>query len=128
MNILSLDFGTKRIGMAWMQEGLDVVLPFGVIMDTREKTRAEQVVDVIREERIDLLVVGLPVGVEGPKENANTARVRAFVEELKKDISIPVVFVDEAFTSAEADEMGGDASRDEKAAMLILQDYISLKH
>lgn len=128
MNILAIDFGTKRIGLAWMQSGVDVVLPFGVIADTSNKTRAKQLVDLIKEEKIDLLVVGLPVGVDGPKENFNTARVRAFVEEIRREVTIPIEFVDEAFTSAEADDMGGSASRDEKAAMLILQDYVSLKY
>ena len=42
----------------------------------------------------------------------------------KKEIKTPIEFVDERFTSAEADRLGGEASRDEKAAMLILQSYL----
>jgi len=31
MNILSIDFGQKRIGLAWLQSGIDVILPFGIV-------------------------------------------------------------------------------------------------
>ena len=31
MNVLAIDYGDKRIGLAWVQTGLDVVLPYGLI-------------------------------------------------------------------------------------------------
>jgi RNase H-fold protein (predicted Holliday junction resolvase) len=54
--------------------------------------------------------------------------VKEFVSKLKNETDIPVDFVDERFTSAEADRMGGDASRDERAAVLILQSYLDIKN
>lgn len=123
MNILGVDYGKKNIGLAWVQEGLDVVLPYGVIKEKVE-SRKEQLIDLIKKEGIDKIVVGLPIGLDG-KENENTKNVQRFVEDLKTQIDIPVEFVDERFTSQQADRMeGGEASRDEKAAMVILQSYI----
>jgi len=119
MNILAIDHGKKRIGLAWVQEGLDVVLPYGVI-----EGGVEELVKLIKSENINKLVVGLPIGLDG-KENQNTKRVREFADELKKKVNLPIEFVDERFTSRQADNMGGDVSRDEKSAMLILQSYIS---
>ncbi|PIZ95144.1 MAG: Holliday junction resolvase RuvX [Candidatus Magasanikbacteria bacterium CG_4_10_14_0_2_um_filter_37_12] len=123
MNILAIDYGKKRIGLAWMQEGLDVVLPFGTIVEEKGKTSKEKLLSLIKEECIEKIVIGLPLGLDG-KENDNTKKVRDFVEELKKEINISVEFIDERFSSLGADAMGGSVSRDEKAAMLILQSYL----
>lgn len=123
MNVIALDYGTKRIGLAWMQSGLDVVLPFGIIANKDIETTMKEIVSLIKEEHINLLIIGLPVTLEDGTENSNTKRVRAFADILKKYISIPIEFVDERLSSFEADEMGGSASRDEKAAMVILSTY-----
>lgn len=122
MNILGIDFGQKRIGLAWMQEGLDVVLPFGVVQNSPEQVVPTELVELIKTERIQKIVIGVPLGMEG-EENTNTKRVRAFGEALKKQIDLPVEFIDERFTTHEANRMGGTASADEKAAMLILESY-----
>lgn len=122
MNILGIDFGTKNIGLAWVQEGLDVVLPYGVI----PADNISQLYTLIKEEGIAKLVIGLPVTLEDGSENANTARVRTFGELLAQDTGLPVVYIDERLSSFEADTMGGEASRDEKAAMVILQEYLGM--
>ena len=123
MNILGIDYGKKRIGLAWVQVGLDVVLPFGVI---EAKNAVEEISKIVDSEKINKIVCGLPLGLDG-KENANTVAVRDFVAQLKNTIACPVEFLDERFSSAAADRILGDASRDEKAAMLILQMYIDRK-
>lgn len=122
MNILAIDFGTKRIGLAWMQEGIDVVLPFGVIAREDRKKNIEEVAALIKEEKIGKVVVGLPFGTQG-EETENTKRIRAFADDLKKKIDVEIEFEGEEFTTREAQQMEGDASLDEKAAMLILQSY-----
>ena len=116
MNILAIDYGKKRIGLAWVNTALGVVLPYGILGEN-------ELPDFITAEKIDKVIVGWPIGLDG-KENKNTDAVKTFAEKLKKDIKISIEFMDERFTSAEADRMGGEASRDEKAAMLILQSYI----
>ncbi|MFA4831528.1 MAG: Holliday junction resolvase RuvX [Patescibacteria group bacterium] len=131
MNILGIDYGRKNIGLAWVETGLGVVLPFGQFLisdfrisrSERDPVLAGQISDLIAKEKIDKIVVGLPIGLDG-KENENTKIVQAFVKELKKRIDLPIEFVDERFTSRQADAMGGTVSRDEKAAMVILQSYL----
>lgn len=123
MNILAIDYGTKNIGLAWCDTGVKVVLPFGLIKLQVISYKLQKVIEVIRNEKIDRVIVGLPIGLDG-KENENTKKIRKFVDELKKEIDVPVDFVDERFTSAQADRMGGTVSRDEKSAMIILQSYI----
>ncbi len=123
MNILGVDFGTKRIGLAWVNKDLGVVLPYGQI---RGKDREEMLLNLakfIKEEKIDKVVFGLPLTLGG-QESPNSRRVRTFVDELKKIINVQVDFYDERLSSFAADQMEGEASRDEKAAMIILTDYL----
>ena len=116
MNILGIDFGTKNIGLAWVDTAVGVVLPFGIVS-------SQELSGLVREEKVDRVVIGLPLGLDG-KENANTTRVRKFGEGLKQETGVPVEFYDERFSSQAADAMGEGVSRDEKSAMVILQDYL----
>jgi len=124
MNILGIDFGKKRIGLAWVQEGLDVVLPFGIVKSEGGRMKREaEIKKIIIDEKIDKVVVGFPLKADG-EDTDNTEPVRDFVKELKQSVDIPIEIIDERFTTAQARQMGGDASLDEKAAMLILQSYL----
>ena len=124
MNILGVDYGKKRIGLAWCDTAVGVVLPFGVVETSDFGLQTSALVALIQKERIEKVVVGLPLGLDG-KENENTKTVQTFVDMLKSEVRVPIAMVDERFTSAQADRMtGGDASRDEKAAMVIVQTYI----
>lgn len=125
MNILALDFGTKRIGMAWVDTEIGVVLPFGIVeYSNQTKVTVEKLTELIKQEHIQKVVIGLPLGLDG-KENENTARIRSFAEELKSKLEIPVEFFDERFSSQAGDRYAGEASRDEKAAMIILENYVT---
>lgn len=123
MNILGVDYGQKNIGLAWVQTGLDVVLPFGQIQNHKSEILNE-FKKIIKEEKIDKVVFGLPLTLEEMGENENTKRIRKFANRIKKATGVEIDFADERLTTAEAVEMGGDLSLDEKAAMLILQTYL----
>ncbi len=121
MNILGVDYGQKRIGLAWVQEGLDLILPFGQI--NNEQGTINKLAELVQSEGIDRVVIGIPLGMAG-EENENTKRIRAFADEVRDATSIEVELYDERFSSQQADAMGGDATRDEKSAMVILQGYL----
>ncbi len=123
MNILGIDYGQKRIGLAWVQEGLDLILPYGVIQHEEWK---EKLPSLIQEERIQKVVIGNPLGMSG-EDNENTKRVQAFRDELEALVQLPVDMYDERFSSKQADAMGGDATRDEKSAMVILESFLKSK-
>jgi putative Holliday junction resolvase len=102
----------------------------------REKRKRAEVIERIRElvseNEISTLVVGLPLNMNGTR-GAAVERVESFISDLRRNVSIPIVAVDERLTSHEADrilrEMGVGlrerrARSDEYAALLILQDYI----
>ena len=122
MNYLAVDFGTKNIGLAWAQEGVDVVLPFGIIKNL--ENGVDELADLIKTEKIDQVVIGLPLSLDG-LETANTVRVREFAKKLKEKINAPIEFINEMFSSQMADRSGaGGVSRDEKSAMAILESYL----
>lgn len=123
MNILAIDFGTKHLGLAWAGSGVDVVLPYGRIAYTSWKKELSQ---LIVGERITKVVVGIPYTTEG-EEALNTKRVREFVRELEECSKISIDTIDERFTTKEAQRMEGDATLDEKSAMLILTQYLKKK-
>ncbi len=120
MNILGIDYGKKRIGLAWTDSDMDVILPYGVIDHGDWEL---ELITLIDEEKIDRIVIGMPYSLDGG-ENENTKRVHEFWENLRKHVDIPIDFVDERFSSKQADKTPGDVSRDEKAAMIILQSHI----
>ena len=128
MNILGIDWGKKRIGLAWVQGGLDVVLPFGVI-DASKKDPMTELAKIIAEEKIDVVVFGLPKALSGA-EGENAENVRNIGALLAQKTKVKVEFLDERFSSAAADRFapsGDGASRDEKAAMIIVQAYLDQK-
>src|SRR3989338_1724989 len=111
MRVLALDYGTKRVGLAWADTALGVALPFGVVPPD-----VDAVCERIKKERIEQVVVGLPVGLDG-QENDNKRRVRAFAARVHERAGVPITYMDERFTSAQAGRMGGEASADETAGI-----------
>jgi putative Holliday junction resolvase len=68
-------------------------------------------------------VVGLPVSLDG-REHDQARRARAFAARLTAAIAVPVELYDERFTSRLADQRGGRAARDARAAATLLEDYL----
>lgn len=126
MKILAIDFGTKTLGLAMTDTDLDIVFPFGTMGNFEPKIFLN-IKDLVLREDFEKIVMGLPLGMSG-EETAATVRVREFATKLETELAMPVVFEDERFSSHEADRMGGEASRDEKSAMIILEQYLARSH
>ena len=129
---LGLDIGRKRIGVA----GCDRLGLMASGLMTIYRQSFNQVVaelaQVITERQVAVLVVGLPFTVAGD-EGAQAKQVRRMATGLSKALALPVVYIDERFTSLEAEELirnqGGSARDDKglvdrKAAALILQRWL----
>jgi putative holliday junction resolvase len=118
---LGVDWGEKRIGLALADSETKMATPFTTVANARE------VAEIAREEAVDVLVLGKPIKMRGESEGLSPEFLK-FSEELKKIIpEIQIEFIDERLSSKAADALpGGDlkASRDEVAAMIILQSYL----
>ena len=106
MKVLGIDYGDKHIGLAIGDYELKVAAPRG------EVGTLQEVCDLLDEEDISKVVIGLPLSLDR-KETKQTKKVRDFT----KKFQVPVEFVDETYTSRGA---MGDHS---KAAALILQTH-----
>lgn len=122
MKILAIDFGTKTLGLAMTDTDLDIVFPFGTMGNFEPKVFLN-IKDLILKEDFEKIVFGLPLDMNG-KESEATARVRAFAEGLSHHVDVPFEFIDERFSTHEANRMGGESSADEKSAMIILESYL----
>jgi len=127
MNILAIDYGTKRIGLAWVETTLGVVLPYGVILNTSSNNIPQKLLDIIASDAPERIVLGLPLSAQDVRTTTpNESRVRVFGALLEKQTGVTVVYTDERFSSKQADNTPGDVSRDEKSAMIMLESYLSM--
>ena len=134
MNVLGIDHGTKRVGLAVGSTETGIAAPLKVIAHRGDTALIEDLKAVIAGEKIDQVVVGLPLSTEGgPTAQADVAQ--AFAAKLEEAIDIPVVLEDERLSSREIEAhmqaMGGRKAwqasgldRDSAAAALFLQTYL----
>ena len=129
MKILSVDYGEKRIGLAVCDESETLASRFLTLENKSLKKSVEEIKKIISEENIKKIVVGVPVGFKG--ESEQTGKVREFIGELSKNIDLPIVEINEIFTSKIAEEnliKAGvkDIKKiiDQEAARIILESYL----
>jgi putative holliday junction resolvase len=133
--LLGLDVGTRRIGVAVSDllgitaQGLDTVQRRNKRYDLQHLAR------VIRDYNVSEIVVGLPLRLSGT-DSAQTEKVLAFVEDLKKRFPLPIHLWDERLTSVQANRLLKEAELsiekraaavDRIAAMLILQSFMDAR-
>jgi putative holliday junction resolvase len=118
---LGVDWGSKRIGLALADGETKMAMPFKTVANIQE------IAEIVRAEAVDVLVLGKPIKMRGESEGLSPDFLN-FLEELKKIMpEIKIELIDERLSSKAADALpGGDlkASRDEVAAMIILQNYL----
>ena len=124
MRVLALDYGAKRTGVAVSDPTGTIARPLTVIAGAASDDGLRQIARLVAEHRAGLVVVGLPVSLDGG-EHAQARAVRSFVGRLKAALDVPVVLYDERFTTAIAQSKGGTKELDARAAAQILDDYLA---
>lgn len=139
MNYLGVDYGEKRIGLSYADE-LGIAVPIPAAMG---KSKWDIIASVIKERKVDELVVGYPFNMDGTI-GFKAKEVDVFIKDLEKRYSLPVHRFDERLSSHQAEmdmEVMGigrkkksikarqEARRtgelDSRAAAIILQDFLS---
>jgi len=126
--LLAFDYGEKRIGVAVGNALTRQARALVVVQNRNRDFRFEAVGKLIGEWKPDALVVGLPCHPDGtPHEMTQLAK--RFGNQLNGRFNLPVDWVDERYSSVEADidmrERGISADlRDAEAARIILQQYL----
>jgi len=126
-NIVCLDIGEKRIGVAVADMSIRIAVPFETIdVDSKE---VEAIAKIIIAERAETIVIGYPRNQSG-EATAQTRYVEEFAKKLH-DIAPNIIFQDESLTSVMAEEQLAAHGRpyskadiDAQAAAIILTDYL----
>ena len=102
--LLGFDYGTKRIGIAIGQEITGTVNPLTTLNTKNNKPDWDAIGKLIKEWQPDLVVVGLPLHLDGT-EQPMTQAAKKFANQLNGRFHIPVELMDERLSSDEAEGM-----------------------
>ncbi len=132
MKILGIDYGTKNIGLALSDEEQKIAFPHialnvgtrrGAFMSNTAKIISEMK-NICEKERVEKIIVGLPINLSGEK-TAATQAVLDFIEELKKFLSIPVETIDERLSTEQAKKLSANKENtDAISAQILLQGWL----
>jgi len=129
--VLAFDFGTRKIGVAVGNSIVRVAHPLTTIQGEANAVRFAAIGALVAEWAPGTLVVGWPLDGDG-SEHDMTARAERFARQLEARFGLPVVRIDERFTTRAAATVLGEAgvhgrareaALDEVAAQLILQSW-----
>lgn len=130
--LLGLDYGTKRMGVAVSNSDQTVAVPVETWIIREPAQNLKHIRELIEDYRAVGLVLGLPIRTNG-EEGTAAAAVRVFGRWVAEQTSVPLVYVDERYSSAEAELLvwrrGESPSKrkqplDSLAAKVILQTYL----
>lgn len=132
MRIIGLDLGEKRIGVAAADDRTRVAIPVTTV--TVSGDEVETVVELLKEQRADQVVVGLPLSLSGAI-GPQGQHVLDVVEQLRARLEIPVDTWDERLTTVQAARVpmgprrgksarSAQAGRDAAAAAIMLQAFV----
>jgi len=131
INLMALDVGQKRIGVAMATSDMRIAVASGVIEMTDDCiNNLEQ---KLAQNNVDILVVGFPRNQSG-EATAQTRFVEDFVNSLG-DLNVKIVYQDESLTSVMAEDRLKQQNKsyskediDALAAAIILQDYLEANY
>jgi putative holliday junction resolvase len=128
--ILAIDFGRVRIGLAISDELQLLAHPLETIAASKEAVA--RIAAIVRERKIDKVIVGIPRRMSGEIGAAATEALR-FVERLRAVLPCEVIPWDERLSTVAANRALQEAGKktratrpyvDQVAAQLILQAYL----
>lgn len=125
-NILALDVGDRRVGVALADSQIKIAVPYGYL--ERSDKIIQQITELMLDHDINILVVGYPRNQSG-EATKQTESVEQFAKKLAEvEIDADLVFQDESLSSVEAERRLGRVKDkgeiDAEAASIILQDYL----
>jgi len=123
--VMAFDYGTRRVGVAVGNTVTKVGQPLKTIAAPNVDKLFLELISLAQEWQPAQLVVGRPLYPDGT-EHEMTSKATRFGNQLKGRLNLPVVWVDERYTSAilEGDPQMRD-NLDAHSAALILEQYFA---
>jgi putative Holliday junction resolvase len=129
--VLAFDFGERRIGIAVGEHLINSANPLTTIDNESNEVRFATITQLVNEWQPKLLVVGLPLSLDG-NETEVTQLCKKFARRLNGRFNLPVIMIDERYSSTEASQLlyesgikgrAQKAMLDQVAAQTILRSY-----
>ncbi len=134
--LLSLDLGTKKVGIAVSDELQFTVRGISIIKRKGWKKFLKEIIAYLAEYDAQALVIGLPYNFDG-SESEMSQEARRIAQNFSLSLEIPVYLYDERVSTYEARgnlwKLGMNNKQvreklDSEAAAIILQDFIETRN
>ncbi len=126
MKVLALDYGAARTGVAVSDPTGTLARSLCVVQRAASEAGLAQLAELVRDEQVERVVVGLPLTLRGER-GAQVGETERFLEALRAVLDIPVDTFDERFTTRLAQKSqaaGSGAAEDALAAAHLLTTYL----
>ena len=129
---LGIDYGTVRIGLALSDPTGILASPLPFLENQSPQQVTTALSQLIQTHQIEGLVIGLPRNMDGTY-GPSAQKVRDFIAQIQKSISLPITPIDERLTTAQASKQLSSIGMNQKqlrkkvdssSACLILQQYL----
>ena len=129
---LGIDYGTVRIGLAISDPTGTLASPLQFLENQSPQQVTTALSELIQTHQIAGLVIGLPRNMDGTY-GPSAQKVRDFIGQIQKSISLPITPIDERLTTAQASKQLSGIGMNQKqlrkkvdssSACLILQQYL----
>lgn len=127
-NIIALDVGTVRIGLALANTNNYLANPYCTVLN--DEKFQDNFYLIIKKHNVQLIIVGMPRSLNGDK-TAQSYYVEKWVNDNLSYLKMKIVYQDESLTSVKAQEILNFSKNkyqksdiDSQAAALILDDFL----
>jgi putative pre-16S rRNA nuclease len=124
MRVLALDYGSARCGCAVSDPTGVLATPLDPVLTPGSRRGLGRLRALVSELGAERVVVGLPLSLSGA-DTAQTTETREFAARLEQRLGVPVELYDERFTTSLAQQTGGSASEDSRAAAHLLESWLA---
>ena len=100
--LLALDVGDRRIGLAVSIPPGELILPAGYIQRRNRRADIAAILDAANSRDAVAIIVGIPYDAHG-RTGEQARKIQSLVRSLERDANIPVLTVDESYTSQAAE-------------------------
>ncbi len=130
--LLGLDVGDVRIGVAVSDVLGSGAHPLCTLTRTNRQRDIIAIGDLVSIHNVERIVIGLPISLDGTI-GTQAEKVQKFGARLSEGLDVPVEFLDERFTTSEAEEIldriemnPKDRKKiiDQVSAVIILDEYL----
>lgn len=123
MRKMGIDYGSKRVGIAFTDEAGLMAFPHVVLKN--DGTLLPEIVKLINEKKVREIVIGYSIGRDG-KPNVIHEHVEDLISDLTLETGVPIHLEPEQYTTQEATRFQGKTEKtDAAAASIILNSYIT---